>query len=362
MREFYEVKLKVMEETLAEREVEREKLLLELREVKENDGLSKELETQLQEKDKHIADLRRKHKELFNLTKVSSRNDTEILRLQTDVNTMKRKKVDLQKQLSLERKSHANEMKKVKKTVMQQDRELNKWKKVSGQHEQKAQRANQLAKTRLEELGQLRNKYKGAEKQLRLQSLKQGVMAKAGLDPVIVGRRGGNGKTTSTENQRARNVSPPVDPDSMRDYFDQKVADIARRENLVDKLAAEWEEHFALATRRQELVNSPDADGATDAVQSIDVQLRFKEDRIRQLAKRLGKNPPGTEQANDRADDEFLYGSDFAKLSRGEFFRRVYFCSTLLVSALTHTFCIDRLYTRTGEERGSPSALWHDCA
>jgi len=186
MRDFYEDKLRQMEVTLSEKESEREQLVDQLRRSKETDEGKKLLQHRLKEKEAHIASLRKKQKELSELTKVSSRNHAEITRLQTEVKTMKRRKVDLQKQLAQERKHHASEKKQLEKTAMQKEREVNKWKKVSTQRELQAQKANQVSKARLEEIGHLRAKYKDAEKKLRLASLKKGVLAKAGLDPVRI--------------------------------------------------------------------------------------------------------------------------------------------------------------------------------
>lgn len=184
MRDFYEEKLRQMETTLNEKESEREQLLGQLRRSKETDEGKKLLQDRLKEKEAHIASLRKKQKELSELTMVSSRHHADIARLQTEVKTMKRRKVDLQKLLGQERKHHASEKRELEKTALQKDREVNKWKRVSTQREVQAEKACQVAKARLEEIGLLRSKYREAEKKLRLLSLKKGVMAKAGLDPV----------------------------------------------------------------------------------------------------------------------------------------------------------------------------------
>ena len=102
---------------------------------------------------------------------------------------MKQKKVELQKLVTSERKSHAAEIQRLKKQTMQQEREATKWKRVSDRKAMEAEKAQQVAKARLDQVGQLRTKYKEAERKLRVRVMKRGVMEKDGLDPVIVGRR-----------------------------------------------------------------------------------------------------------------------------------------------------------------------------
>jgi hypothetical protein len=323
MRDFYEDKLRQMEEVLIEKESEREHLIVELRKLKTDDHASRSLKERLKEKEDNIASLRRKQKELLDLTAVSSRNDTEISKLQTDVQMMKKKKTDLQKQLNEERKSHSTEMKRLQKTALQKDRELTKVKRISSQKEAEAKKAALVAKTRLDELSQLRNKYKDAEKKLRLLSVKRGVMIKAGLDPVLVGRRDNKRSRPNTSSYAQTNGetsgTTTVDPDSMRDYFDKKVAEVARKEALVEKLANEWEEHFELTMRRQEVL-AENEDEADLELQALGVRIQFKEDRIRQLARRLSKQQQSSVSAEKKAtDDAFLFDADFAKLCGGEY-------------------------------------------
>jgi hypothetical protein len=311
MRDFYDERLRQMEQTLSEREAEREKLLHELQNTKGGNRSHSNLMSQLKEKETHIADLKNKQKELRNLTAVSSRNLSEINRLQNDVSTMKRKKVEMQKQLAEERKAFANEKKRFQKDAMQKERELNKWKQVSNQREIAAQKAQQVAKARLQELGHLRTKYKDAEQKVRVLSLKKGVMAKAGLEPILVGRR-------SSKQDEARSKSKNADVDRLRDHFDQKVASVVRKEALVDKLAQEWEEHFQLTTQREEMVATYGEN--SEEVESLSIQLKFKESRIRQFAQRLGRDHQASDETStfsDKKSDAFLFDKELSKVCGG---------------------------------------------
>lgn len=329
MRAFYEDKLRQMEEQVVAREREREQLVEELKRLVESNSCTKDLEIRLQDKDQHIAELRKRQRELTDFTRVSSRNESEIQRLRQDVIDMKQRKVDLQKQVNHERKQHATEIQRLKKAAMQKESELNKWKKNSSQWESQTQKAQQIAKARMEQLGQLRAKYKDAEKKLRMFSVKRGVMAKAGLDPVLVGRREPRKATTNTNapvskesNHQASSSPTTGDVDAMRDFFDQEVARISQQEALIDKLANEWEGHLELVLKREELMLQAAERGdsmASEEIEGLDLQRRYKEGRIRQMVRRLGqKRGKPTNSADAKQPDSFLNEADILKFFPGK--------------------------------------------
>lgn len=315
MREFYEEKLREMETVLVQKEEETEKLSEELKKLDSGNVKSKELSERLKQKQEQLLQLRKKQAELSRLTAVASRNESQISRLRNEVTEMKQKKVDLQKQITTERKNHVTEVQKLKKESMQKDRELNKTKRSLSKKEQEAQKAHQMAKSRLEQMNQLKSKYKETEKRQRMQTVKRGVMTKAGLDPVMVGRR--QSKASSGEASLFSTADPNssiVNVDSLREMFDQKVAEVGRRENLAEKLAQEWEEHLELTMQRDELVQNLENASQSSTTQAIESQIKFKEDRIRQLASRLGKRDMEPDQ-KQQGDDSFLFGSDFQQIA-----------------------------------------------
>lgn len=304
MRHFYEDKLKQMEEQVRERESEREALLAELKKLEQSsprtkeNPLTKELEQRLQDKERHIAGLKKRQNELVNLTGVSSRNETEINRLKNDIISMKTQKVELQKLINAERKSHVGEINRMKKEVMHHDKEANKWKRISDQKAAEAEKSLQVAKSRLEQIGTLKAKYSNAEKQLRVKTVKRGVMEKAGLDSVIVGMR-----AIKTSNQGS--TKSKVDVDAVRDFLDKKVAAIGKKEAIADKLAHEWEDHLELLAKKQALGKTR---ASKEARQNIEIELKYKEERIRKLAEQLGKQPNSDAKPTDEVsfeDNEF---------------------------------------------------------
>jgi hypothetical protein len=116
--------------------------------------------------------------------------------------------------------------------------------------------------------------------------------------------------------------SRPAQPDfdSLRDVFDQKVAEVVRKEAIADKLANEWEEHFELTSKRDELLLTNDG-ALEDEAQSLSIQIQYKEDRIRQLAQRMGKRV-GSANAEDYISaplnsQTFLFDNSVGRICAG---------------------------------------------
>lgn len=324
MKEFYEGKVHALEKLLDEKEGERDRLRKQLEVLKESNSDTKELEDRLQKQEEQISGIRRQKKQLKDLTSVSSKNSEKIDKLQNDVKMMKQKKVNMQKQLSEERKAHAHELKMLRKEVMQKDRETRKWHKLADQKDSQAEKASQMAKAKMEQLGQLRTKYKDAEKKIRMLSLKRGVMEKAGLDSVMIGRREAfKGKptspakaaTSSTPTRVDKKDESRVDVESLSDYFEKRVTEVSRKEVVADKLAHGWEEHFELTSKRAELEKQPDSD--TDAIQAIDLRIQYEEDRIRKLANRLGKRDAANDDKNVSTVAPYLFGVEYSQICKG---------------------------------------------
>jgi len=308
MREFYEEKLKEMETIVSEKEAETEKLSEEIKKLDEGHSKSKELSDMLKQKQRQVKELKKKKSELARLTNVASRNETQINRLKNDVRGMKQKKVDLQKQITAERKSHLLEVKKLKKESMKKDRELNKVKREASKKSQEALKAQKIAKSRLDQMSQLKKKYKDTEKRLRMQTVKRGVLKKAGLDPVIFGRRQSRDSNEAKLRKGDWNRQKVAKVDELRDFFDQKVADVGRRENIAEKLAQEWEEHQELT---DEFLES-DAVDQHESIIALQSAIKYREERIRHLASQLGKREKRVElQYPHQGDEAFLFNKEF---------------------------------------------------
>jgi SMC interacting uncharacterized protein involved in chromosome segregation len=305
-----------METLLSEKAQEAEKLNEELSILDKNNSQSQVLSDRLMKNQQQVAELKRKQAELTRLSSHASRNESQISRLSKEVTDMKHKKVELQKQITSERKSHAEEVQKLKKESMQQQRELNKIKQQKERKTVEAEKAQQVAKARLDQVIQLKSRYKESEKRLRILTVKRGVLSRAGLDPVLVGRR----QTRANSGPSGLNHQQSINVDGLRDFFDQKVADVSRREALAEKLAQEWEDHLELSSQRDDLIqNGSEDDDVQESIDSLESRIKYKEERIRQLAARLGKSTKDAEE-KFRDDEKFLFTNEFEKHVGGKFF------------------------------------------
>uniref|UniRef100_A0A7S2XKU6 Uncharacterized protein n=1 Tax=Attheya septentrionalis TaxID=420275 RepID=A0A7S2XKU6_9STRA len=321
MKGFYEEKLNLMESQLSDVENEREKMMSELQAMEENNTSSSQsfttIKERLKEKEKHIASLRKKQRELLSLTTVSSKNDQVINRLRLDIESMKHQRVDIQRRISHERKVHTAEVMRLKKDVLHHNRDAAKWKKESEKNRLEAEKAHKMAQSRLEKVSKLRNKYKETEKKKRMQTLKRGVLARVGLDSVLVGRKANKNKKRALDGPVAptpkrsgsfRKPKPaPIDMDSLREFFDEKIADVGRKETTADKLAEEWEDHLDLLGRKEELLSTTLNDELSeeqknDELEGINIQIQYKETRIRQLTSRLTPRTPTNNKKNRDID------------------------------------------------------------
>mmetsp|Transcript_13532 Transcript_13532/g.31657 ORF Transcript_13532/g.31657 Transcript_13532/m.31657 type:complete len:1546 (-) Transcript_13532:1586-6223(-) len=315
MREFYEDRLREMGSIVAEKELETEKLIEELKKLDAGHSKGKELSEKLKEKQAQVAQLKRKQAELSRLTNVASRNESQIARLKNEVQDMKHKKIDLQKQITSERKSHITEVRKMKKESGQKDRELNKAKREVNKKSQEASKAQKVAKVRLDQINQLKVKYKNTEKRLRMKTVKQGVLKKAGLEPVLFGRRQSRGADRQ-KRTKSLDKDEGTDVDKLRDFFDQKVADVSRRENLAEKVAQEWEEHLELTIKKEECLRN-DPDDQDESVPALDSAIKYREERIRQLASKLGKRDRRDKQ-DSTSDETIIFNKEFTEMAGGE--------------------------------------------
>ena len=299
MRLFYEDKLQQMECQLQERETEREWLATELKKYEKDSQNFKDLNTALTAKDIHISNLKKRQKDLTNLTKISSRNQNTLAQLKDDLLNMKQQKANLQRQMVKEKKDHNIILKELRKAGISKDREALRSKKELLKMGLEKENMGKKAKSQIGELKKLRVKYKDAEKRLRIQTLKRSVMKKVGIDYVMIGRKKSKNKKMSASNLKDRKVRlindvKEVDTDQIREFLDEKVANITMKEAVVDKLALEWEEHFELTTRKEEMMNSIDhceKDNISEELETLDIQIQYKQEQIRKLTMQLGNRP-----------------------------------------------------------------------
>lgn len=118
MKSFYEQKLTALGLEMGEKQSERDRLLQELHNLEANTNKSeidavkqqqeqeKKLRAQLQKRDEELRTMKKRQEELTNLSRVQSRYNSQVTKLESDIQGMKRQKVDLSKSLQVEKKRH----------------------------------------------------------------------------------------------------------------------------------------------------------------------------------------------------------------------------------------------------------------
>jgi len=293
MKLFYHGKLKQMTMQLSIQEAEKVKLETELKKNEIDSQQYKELAVKLNAKQKHIDQLKKRHTEVKALTSIASRNEAVITNLTTEIEEMKRKKTSLEHQLLKERKEHAKMLLHFQKKASTQQKKVIQMRHQLATTLAQKQKVQDIAKAHAEEITELRSKYKSAEKRLRMQTLKRGMMEKAGIDPVLIGHHGRRTTTKTAKSSYSRNDTrshSSGDIHKMRSFLDDKIAEISRKEAAADKLAHEWEDHLDLTNRKEQFVadNGKRNDSTiSDEIEALDFQIKYKESRIRQLASKL---------------------------------------------------------------------------
>ena len=309
MREFYETKLTEMEIVVDGAEAEKDKLKYEIDKMRRTGANYNHLQTALKDKEHQIAKLRNQKRELLNLTRIEKRNELHVGRLSSELQSMKKQRVDLQRRIDGERKHYREALQRARKEVAKGRREGEKWRYVAEKNKKDFEAAQRISKARLKEANRTRSKYREAEKRLRMQTLKSGVMARAGLDSIVLGKGGANPNLPKAA--------------VVRRWLDGMVSEVSKKEAAADKLALEWEERMDLIERRDKLLGE-EGSGAHEAeeLEGVAHQLKFKERRIRHLSKMFGRGEPkdnGGEGGRGGAFKKMslLTGEDFKKVTGG---------------------------------------------
>jgi len=245
MRQFYEDKLQTASNLLQAASDEKETLLCDIMEA-QNSEAKQQLEGQLSKKENLIKKLSREKNELYKLTKIEKRNESHVAKLAVELEQMKRYRADLQKRIGEERKHN--------RTVLHQARrELDKGRHAQhllkldlAKQTQESDKLKRINKQRLDEVNSTRRKYREAEKNLRMQTLKKGVLSRAGLDNILLGGNINNSKGSNSNGN-------PSSTSAVRDWLNLRIGDVETKEKNADILAHEWEERMELMEQREQV-------------------------------------------------------------------------------------------------------------
>lgn len=312
MRVFYEKKLESAERLLEQRETEREALRQRLAAAATDPD---DARRQLDAKDRHIAHLKKQRTNLARLARVSSGNDAAAERLERELVELRRQKADLARRAAAERREHADEVRRLAKDLRQEERAANRWRTKSRAHEAAAENAKRVAKSRSTEIVRLRERYRDAERELRVRTVAKGALRRAGVDATMVGRPR---RETGRERTDDPGTKDRLPVDAVRRFLSDRVSRVGRMEIVAEKVAAEWEEHLSL-TERRETLSADDDDNHGDERDALDAQIAYKETRIRELTNKLGRQSTAMKNRMTKAGEgvNVLQDKQFRTLSQG---------------------------------------------
>lgn len=136
MKTFYEQKLSALNLEMSEKQTERDRLLTELQQLEDSTNKNeveavklqteqeKKLRIQLKKKDDELRVMTKRQEELTNLSRVQSRYTAQVSRLESDIEGMRKQKVDLSKSLQVEKKRHYNLLNEKAKEIDKLKRDL----------------------------------------------------------------------------------------------------------------------------------------------------------------------------------------------------------------------------------------------
>lgn len=296
MKAFYEEKLKKMSLKLSVQEAEKTSLETELQKYSKNSKKYIDLEEALAKKEKYISRIKKRQVEIQSLTSVASKNEAVIFDLTSEISKMKIQRDDLQKQLLKERKTYTTMLRKMEKKSITQIQDLGKIREQLDTTLAQKHRVEEMARSRGEELAKLRDQYKNAEKRLRMQTLKRGILERSGVDQIMIGRydkKSRSSKTTSYELTNNPIGFSSNDINKMRKVLQEHVTELSKIESTADLLAKEFSDHLELCTRKASASEKGDHQDdleIKDEIESLDFQIQYKESRIRKLAARLDRS------------------------------------------------------------------------
>lgn len=248
MKTFYEQRLQALSSAMQEKQNEREKLLLELQEIADKNSeaeVIKSRETKLREelrnKDEELKLMKKKQQELRNLAQAQTQYTLQLTRLETDIVSMKKQRVDLTKQLQTEKRNHmaaltekAREIDRLKKELLKASSEVKRLGKASETAEMKmkeAMKEGAILRRRASDFARLHEAASATNTRLALKAI-----STATIKQKTVGK-----KAVTEDEIRARK------------WINQRVAEISTKEAVIENLKIQYEQQLELLQRKEEL-------------------------------------------------------------------------------------------------------------
>lgn len=248
MQRFYEEKLMALCNEMQTKEDEKRRLELELQELsllKEVEAIKTdredELKVLLQEKENELHKLRKRQQELSHLSHIQSRSSDQLRKLQQDIVTMKKQRVDLAKKLQSEKKMHLIALNNKAKEIDKLKRDLTR----------AMAKVQQLGK----EKQQVELKFRVTVKDKEIPQKKKRVSEQGSPQDSSPNRSTSRDSRRWGKNTNYLSSNRPLSEEEVRTkkWLDKHVKVIAERETAAEELRLQYEQQLFLAHQKKQL-------------------------------------------------------------------------------------------------------------
>ena len=332
MKAFYEQKLTMLQKEVDDKEGEREQLLNELKDISTlqhqtevHKDKEKKLRDEVKRKDDELKNLKKKQDELSNLSQVQTRYLQQIRKMESDIEGMKRQKVDKEKVLQVERKKHitalhdkVKEVEKLKTELMRKTGEI---KKLSLEKN----RAEERVKDAIRE---------GARKRRNDSNLNN--VTKLSNRAIV--------KHLSMKNPTATPRFLTLDELKTKKLLETAISKINQRETAIDLLKRQCDQQLSLLSQRDDLENqkktilsNPESINSEELVLELDEKINSLNQQLKLRNNNIMKAQATLDQGEEISD---IYDRTIELLKRNlsPSLLRMLFEMVVKADQSTHTF------------------------
>ena len=253
MKAFYEQKLTVLSSEMKQKQDERDRLLSELQEVsgEKNEALVQKearergLREELKRKDEELRSLKKKQDELNRLSQMQTRYSSQLTKLESDITSMKKQRVDLTKTLNNEKKNHLAALSDKVREIDKLKRELAK----STNEVKKLGRERELAESKAKDAMR-----EGVVLKKKTQELmKDRVNVNHNLSSARTAYRAVNKMSRISSNLSGAKRILSEEELRVKRWIDKRIEEISEREVAAEALKAQYEHQLELLNRKESL-------------------------------------------------------------------------------------------------------------
>lgn len=260
MKAYYENKLASLSVVMAEKQRERNMLLIELQDVstvgEKSDALvqreskEKQLRDELKRKDEELKSMKMKQEELQRLAQQQSSYSQQLQKLEHEISSMKKQRIDLSRTLQVEKKSHLTQLAEKVKEIDRLRKDLER----SAVEVKRIERDRDLAESRAKD------------------AIRDGAMLRKKTNEFLRSSTGPSATVPSTlaayktmdkmsrlggALSGSKRIFTEEELKTKR-WIDRRIEDIARREAAADALKTQYEHQLELLTRKESLQQEKD--------------------------------------------------------------------------------------------------------